>query len=116
MSEFSILKGVTVVILVTFGKIGLLFSVYNISKNYLTFNDSWIDIYKICQSVFFSLPVSIRYRQIFSGGYRTKMKIWSDENEKLVGKFSRASGAQKKGFPNFSPAAGFFRRGGTENR
>ena len=54
MSEFSILKGVTVVILVTFGKIGLLFSVYNISKNYLTFNDSWIDIYKICQSVFFS--------------------------------------------------------------
>ena len=42
MSEFSILKGVTVVILVTFGKIGLLFSVYNISKNYLTFNDSWI--------------------------------------------------------------------------
>ena len=25
-------------------------------------------------------------------------------------------GAQKKGFPNFSPAAGFFRRGGTENR
>ena len=58
MSEFSILKGVTVVILVTFGKIGLLFSVYNISKNYLTFNDSWIDIYKICQSVFFSSPVS----------------------------------------------------------
>ena len=58
MSEFSILKGVTVVILVTFGKIGLLFSVYNISKNYLTFDDSWIDIYKICQSVFFSSPVS----------------------------------------------------------
>ena len=55
MSEFSILKGVTVVILVTFGKIGLLFSVYNISKNYLTFNDSWIDIYKICQSGFFDL-------------------------------------------------------------
>ena len=58
MSEFSILKGVTVVISVTFGKIGLLFSVYNISKNYLTFDDSWIDIYKICQSVFFSSPVS----------------------------------------------------------
>ena len=58
MSEFSILEGVTVVILVTFGKIGLLFSVYNISKNYLTFDDSWIDIYKICQSVFFSSPVS----------------------------------------------------------
>ena len=54
MSEFSILKGVTVVILVTFGKIVLLFSVYNIWKNYLTFHDSWIDIYKICQSVFFS--------------------------------------------------------------
>ena len=40
-------------IFVTFGKIGLLFSVYNISKNYLTFDDSWIDIYKIHQSVFF---------------------------------------------------------------
>ena len=45
-------------ILVTFGKIGLLFSVYNISKNYLTFNNSWIDIYKIRQSVFFSSLVS----------------------------------------------------------
>ena len=47
----------------------------------------------------------------FSGGrgYRSKMKNWSEN-------FSRASGAQKKGFPNFSPAAGFFRRGGTENR
>ena len=40
---------------------------------------------------------------------RTKMKNGSEN-------FSRASGAQKKGFPNFSPAAGFFRRGGTENR
>ena len=58
MSEFSILKGVTVVILVTFGKIVLLFSVYNIWKNYLTFHDSWIDIYKICQSVFFPSSVS----------------------------------------------------------
>ena len=58
MSEFSILKGVTVSILVTFGKIGLLFSVYKISKNYLTFNDLWIDIYKIYQSVFFSSFVS----------------------------------------------------------
>ena len=58
MSEFSILKGVTVVILVTFEKIGLLFFVYNISKNYLTFDDSWIDIYKICQSVLSSSPVS----------------------------------------------------------
>ena len=26
--------------------------------------------------------LDIRYRQIFSGGFRTKMKIWSDENEK----------------------------------
>ena len=58
MSEFSILKGVTVVILGTFGKIGLLFSVYNISKNYLTSDDTWTDIYKICQSGFFSSPVS----------------------------------------------------------
>ena len=36
------------------------------------------------------------------------MKKWSDENEKLVGKFLRASGAQKKGFPNFLLAAAFF--------
>ena len=48
---------------------------------------------------------SIHHRQIFSGGV-------SDQNENQVGKFF----AQKKGFPNFSPAAGFFRRGGTENR
>ena len=54
--------------------------------------------------------------KFFQGGHRTKMKMWSDENEKLVGKFSCASGAKKKGFPNFSPVAGFFRRGGTENR
>ena len=47
--------------------------------------------------------------KFFQGGYLTKMKIRSEN-------FSRASGAQKKGFPNFSPAAGFFRRGGTENR
>ena len=59
----------------------------------------------------------IRYRQIFSGGYhRTKMKIWSDENEKLVGKFFARLWCAKKGFPNFSRAAGFFRRRGTENR
>ena len=57
MSEFSILKGVTVVILVTFGKIGLLFSVYNISKNYTWYIDTWTDIYKISQSGFFSSPV-----------------------------------------------------------
>ena len=47
--------------------------------------------------------------KFFQGGYRTKMKIWSEN-------FSRASGVQKKGFPNFLPAAAFFRRGGTENR
>ena len=35
------------------------------------------------------------------------MKIWSEN-------FSHASGAQKKGFTNFSPAAGFFRCGGIE--
>ena len=43
----------------------------------------------------------IRYRQIFSGGgeYRTKMKIWLDENEKLVGKFFAILWRAKKGFP-----------------
>ena len=39
------------------------------------------------------------------GGPRTKMK-------KSSGNFWRA----KKGFPNFSPAAAFFRCGATENR
>ena len=39
--------------------------------------------------------------KFFQGGYRTKMKNWSEN-------FSRASGAQKKGFTNFSPAPGFF--------
>ena len=58
MSEFSLLKGVTVVILVTFRKIGLSFSVYNISKNYTWYIDTLTDIYKICQSGFFSSPVS----------------------------------------------------------
>ena len=38
------------------------------------------------------------------------LKVWSSE------KFWRASGVQKKGFPNLSPAAGFFHCGGTENR
>ena len=51
----------------------------------------------------------ICYHQIFSWGYQTKMKIWSEI-------FSHTSGVQKKVFPNFSPAAGFFRRGATENR
>ena len=54
-------------------------------------------------------PYAYIIAKFFQGGYRTKMKIRSEN-------FSRASGAQKKGFPNFSPAAGFFRRGGTENR
>ena len=40
--------------------------------------------------------------------YRTKMKIRSEN-------FSRASGVQKEEFPNFSPAPGFFCRGGTKN-
>ena len=47
MSEFSLYNRVTVVIFVTFGEIGLAFSVYNVPKNYLTSEDTWIDIYKI---------------------------------------------------------------------
>ena len=46
--------------------------------------------------------------QFFQGGIgpkwkfgRTQMKNWSEN-------FLHAGGAQKKGFPNFSPAAGFF--------
>ena len=49
---------ITVVIFVTFGEIGLAFSVYNISKNYLTIEDTWVDIYKISQSEFVSSSVS----------------------------------------------------------
>ena len=56
MSEFSLLKGVTVVILVTFGKIGLSFSVYNISKNYLTFDDVWTKAPSHKKFGFFSSP------------------------------------------------------------
>ena len=54
-------------------------------------------------------PVGIRRHQIFLGGS-------SDENEKVLGKFLARLRRAKKGVPNFSPAAGFFRRGGTENR
>ena len=55
-----------------------------------------------------SSPMHTSSPNFFRGGIgpkwksgRTKMKIRSEN-------FSRASGAQKKGFPNFSPAAGFF--------
>ena len=58
MSKFSLLNGATVVILVTFGEMRLDFSVCNISKNYTWYIDTWTDIYKICQSGFFSSPVS----------------------------------------------------------
>ena len=52
--------------------------------------------------------LGIRYRQIFSGGYRTKMIIWSDENEKLVGKFFARLWRAKKGVPKFFACAGLF--------
>ena len=39
----------------------------------------------------------IRYHQIFSWGYRTKMKIWLDENEKIFPRLWRA----KKEVPQF---------------
>ena len=53
--------------------------------------------------VIFPEILSVPYviAKFFQGGYRTKMKIWSEN-------FLRASGAQKKGFANFSPAPGFF--------
>ena len=40
----------------------------------------------------------------------------SDENEKVFGKFLARLRRAKKGVPNFSPAAAFFRCGGTETR
>ena len=71
-------------------------------------NFSYTKWAKIC------MPRLIHHRQIFSGGgYRTKMKIWSDENEKLVGKFP-APPTSKNRSSNFSPVPGFFRCGGTE--
>ena len=60
-------------------------------------------------SKFLTSPHSIRYRQIFSGGYQTKMKILLDENEKLVGKFFARLRRTKKGVRKFLPALGFFR-------
>ena len=57
MSKFSLLNGVTVVILVTFGEMRLDFSVCNISKKYTWYIDTWTDSYKISQSGFFSSPV-----------------------------------------------------------
>ena len=44
---------------------------------------------------------TIRYRQIFSGGYRTKMKIWSEN-------FLRAYSAQKRGSQIFHLRRAFF--------
>ena len=61
MSEFLLLNRVTVMIIVTFWGIGLAFSVYNISKNYLTKHDTHgdgVDIYKISSSGFVSSPMS----------------------------------------------------------
>ena len=58
----------------------------------------------------------IRYLQIFSGGYRTKMKIWLDENEKLGGEFFVRLWGAKKGIPKFCACAGLFCHGGTETR
>ena len=57
MPKFSLLNGVTVVILVTFGEMRLDFSVCNISKKYTWYIDTWTDSYKISQSGFFSSPV-----------------------------------------------------------
>ena len=56
MSKFSLLNGVTVVILVTFGEMRLDFSVCNISKKYTWYIDTWTDSYKISQSGFFRHP------------------------------------------------------------
>ena len=53
--------------------------------------------------------------KFFKGRYRAKMKIWSDENEKLVEKFFALLRLAKKGIPEFFAAAAFFRHGGTEN-
>ena len=46
--------------------------------------------------------------KFFQGGYRTKMKIWSDRNEKLVGKFFARLRRAKKGVPKFFACGGLF--------
>ena len=46
--------------------------------------------------------------KFFQGGYRTKMKIWSDENEKLVGKFFARLRRAKKGIRKFFACGGLF--------
>ena len=48
--------------------ISLHVSVYNVSKNYFTSADTWVDIYKICQSGFVSSPVShlIKYHTLWT--------------------------------------------------
>ena len=52
--------------------------------------------------------IYVRYRQIFSGGSRTKIKKWSDENEKLFGKFFARHRRAKKGVPKFFTCGGLF--------
>ena len=64
----------------------------------------FLDLFVLDTSIFLlskTALISIRFRQIFSGGYRTKMKIWSEN-------FLRASGAQKKGSQIFRLRRAFF--------
>ena len=71
-----------------------------------------------CPNLSYALIPFLSYviAKFFQGGYRTKMKIWSDENEKLVGKFfARLWRAKKRGSQIFRLMRAFFRRGGTEN-
>ena len=46
--------------------------------------------------------------KFFQGGYRTKMKIRSDENENQVGKFFARLRRAKKGVPKFFACGGLF--------
>ena len=46
--------------------------------------------------------------KFFQGGYRTKMKIRSDENENQVGKFFARLRRAKKAVPKFFACGGLF--------
>ena len=76
MSEISLLYGVIVVILATLGEIGILFSVCNILKNYLTSDAVLYGQRPLPKKGVFSSPVSHLKQHIFF----VKHKVWSIKN------------------------------------
>ena len=76
---------------------GITFWILNFWQNWATLGSQLLGAYVIAK--------------FFQGGYRTKMKIWSDENEKLVGKIfasSKTKTGAKTGVPKFFACGGLF--------